>query len=77
VFFTYTRTTQIGSSAKPEIPSDVTSDADDFMQKTFDLDYQARPSASALLTHAWVSDPTATFVSLQNPALVPTVMINA
>jgi len=50
---------KIGSSAKPTIPSDISSDADDFLQKTFDLDYQARPSAAELLLHSWiVKDPT-------------------
>lgn len=46
---------QIGSSAKPIIPSDISSDAQDFLQKTFDLDYDARPSAAELLQHPWVA----------------------
>jgi len=53
---------KIGSSAKPTIPSDVSSEADEFMQKTFNLDYQARPGASELLAHPWItSDPTIAF----------------
>jgi mitogen-activated protein kinase kinase kinase len=46
---------QIGSSAKPTIPSDISSDAQDFLQRTFELDTEARPSAQELLQHAWVS----------------------
>lgn len=46
---------QIGSSAKPTIPSDISADAQDFLQKTFDLDYDARPGAAELLQHPWVT----------------------
>ncbi|KAJ6493834.1 kinase-like domain-containing protein [Mycena vulgaris] len=44
----------IGSSAKPTIPSDISSDAQDFLLRTFELDHEARPSAAELLQHAWV-----------------------
>ncbi|KAJ6596932.1 ste11-like protein [Mycena vulgaris] len=46
---------KIGSSAKPTIPSDISSDAQDFLLRTFELDHEARPSAAELLQHAWVS----------------------
>jgi mitogen-activated protein kinase kinase kinase len=46
---------QIGSSAKPTIPSDISADAQDFLLKTFDLDYEARPDAGELLQHPWVA----------------------
>lgn len=46
---------KIGSSAKPTIPSDISADAQDFLQKTFDLDYDARPGAAELLQHPWVA----------------------
>jgi mitogen-activated protein kinase kinase kinase len=46
---------QIGSSAKPTIPSDISADAQDFLQKTFDLDYEARPDAGELLQHTWIA----------------------
>ncbi|KAJ7928794.1 hypothetical protein B0H13DRAFT_1966209 [Mycena leptocephala] len=39
---------------KPTIPSDISSDAQDFLMRTFELDHQARPSAAELLLHAWV-----------------------
>ncbi|KAJ7109416.1 kinase-like domain-containing protein [Mycena epipterygia] len=45
---------KIGSSAKPAIPSDISSDAQDFLLRTFELDHEARPSAAELLQHAWV-----------------------
>ncbi|KAJ7273745.1 hypothetical protein B0H12DRAFT_1090879 [Mycena haematopus] len=45
---------KIGSSAKPTIPSDISSDAQDFLLRTFELDQEARPSAAELLQHAWI-----------------------
>jgi len=55
---------KIGSSAKPTVPSDITSDGDDFMQKAFDLDFEARPSAAKLLEHPWVAfDPLMSFAA--------------
>ncbi|TFK42548.1 hypothetical protein BDQ12DRAFT_281513 [Crucibulum laeve] len=51
---------KIGSSAKPTIPSDISADAQDFLQRTFELDHEARPSAAELLQHAWVSPKTTT-----------------
>ncbi|KAJ6496706.1 ste11-like protein [Mycena vitilis] len=45
---------KIGSSAKPAIPSDISSDAQDFLLRTFELDHEARPSATELLQHPWV-----------------------
>jgi mitogen-activated protein kinase kinase kinase len=63
---------KIGSSAKPAVPSDVTAEADDFMQRTFDLDYQARPSAAKLLEHPWVIyDPLLSFAAA-NAAITQT-----
>ncbi|KAJ3829033.1 ste11-like protein [Lentinula raphanica] len=46
---------QIGSSAKPTIPSDISSEARDFLTRTFDVDYEARPSASELLKHPFIT----------------------
>jgi mitogen-activated protein kinase kinase kinase len=46
---------QIGSSAKPTIPSDISADAQDFLLKTFDLDYEARPDAGEFLQHPWIA----------------------
>jgi len=49
---------KIGSSAKPAFPSDISADAEDFLNKTFELDHTLRPSAAALLLHPWIlKDP--------------------
>ncbi|OCH94960.1 Pkinase-domain-containing protein [Obba rivulosa] len=45
---------KIGSSAKPTIPPDISPEADDFLQRTFELDHEARPSAAELLKHPWI-----------------------
>lgn len=46
---------KIGSSAKPTIPSDISAEAQDFLEKTFDLDANTRPSTGELLLHPWVA----------------------
>lgn len=49
---------KIGQSAKPTTPDDISSDAEDFLNQTFEIDYQARPSAAELLLHSWIiNDP--------------------
>ncbi|KAF8522265.1 Pkinase-domain-containing protein [Hysterangium stoloniferum] len=49
---------KIGSSARPAFPSDISADAEDFLNKTFELDHNLRPSAAQLLLHPWiVKDP--------------------
>ncbi|EDR14310.1 uncharacterized protein LACBIDRAFT_229328, partial [Laccaria bicolor S238N-H82] len=45
---------KIGSSARPTIPSDISSDAQNFLQCSFEINHEARPSAAELLQHAWV-----------------------
>ncbi|KAJ4463215.1 hypothetical protein C8J55DRAFT_539124 [Lentinula edodes] len=45
----------IGSSAKATIPSDISSEAYNFLTRTFDVDYEARPSASELLQHPFIT----------------------
>lgn len=45
---------QIGSSAKPTTPNDISPEADDFLQLTFELDHEARPDACDLVKHAWI-----------------------
>ncbi|KAI9574235.1 Pkinase-domain-containing protein [Boletus coccyginus] len=45
---------KIGQSAKPAIPSDISSEAADFLTKTFELDHAARPGAGELLQHGWL-----------------------
>ncbi|KAL0946856.1 hypothetical protein HGRIS_013023 [Hohenbuehelia grisea] len=46
---------KIGSQAKPEIPSDISAEAQDFLLRTFELDHEARPSAAELLQHGWIT----------------------
>ncbi|GJJ12118.1 hypothetical protein Clacol_006359 [Clathrus columnatus] len=49
---------KIGSSAKPTVPSDISTDAEDFLHQTFELDHNKRPTATELLHDAWiVNDP--------------------
>ncbi|CAL1704526.1 unnamed protein product [Somion occarium] len=49
---------KIGSSAKPPMPPDISPEAEDFLQKTFELDHEARPNAAELLKHPWVANQT-------------------
>ncbi|KAG9318895.1 Pkinase-domain-containing protein [Chiua virens] len=46
---------KIGQSAKPGIPSDISTDTADFLTKTFEIDHARRPSAGELLQHAWLA----------------------
>lgn len=70
---------KIGQSAKPAIPSDISSEAQDFLTKTFDLDHSARPSAGELLQHPWVAVKKHAGFSTKNAALksIPTIEISA
>ena len=45
---------KIGSSAKPSIPTDITPEAEDFLQRTFELDHEARPTAAECLQLPWL-----------------------
>ncbi|OBZ75595.1 Protein kinase byr2 [Grifola frondosa] len=47
---------KIGSSAKPTIPADISPEAVSFLQLTFELNHEARPSAAELLKHPWVAN---------------------
>ncbi|KAJ6540600.1 kinase-like domain-containing protein [Mycena capillaripes] len=42
---------KLRSSEKPATPSDISSEAQEFLECTFDLDHEARPSAAELLQH--------------------------
>jgi len=53
---------KIGSSAKPEHPPDISSEAEDFLNKAFELDHTARPSAQELLKHAWLTKASLDFL---------------
>ncbi|KAK4048312.1 ATP binding [Microbotryomycetes sp. JL201] len=46
---------RIGQSAVPAIPDDISTEAEHFLDETFSIDHDARPSATNLLKHAFVS----------------------
>ncbi|KAG8689635.1 ATP binding [Ceratobasidium sp. 394] len=46
---------KIGSSTKPTIPPDITEEAKNFLNKTFELDYTIRPTAAELLNDPWLA----------------------
>lgn len=46
---------KIGSSAKPTIPTDISPEAQEFLQKTFEINHELRPPAADLLQHPWLS----------------------
>ncbi|SCU83866.1 LAMI_0C05072g1_1 [Lachancea mirantina] len=46
---------KIGTNTIPELPTWATEDARDFLLKTFELNYQKRPSSIELLRHSWTS----------------------
>ncbi|WRT65025.1 uncharacterized protein IL334_001966 [Kwoniella shivajii] len=49
---------RIGSQMPvPEIPSDTSSDAADFLRRTFEIDHNARPTAAELLQHPFIALP--------------------
>lgn len=47
---------KIGSSAKPSLPDEISQEAVEFLNLTFELDHEARPSADALLAHAFITE---------------------
>jgi len=71
---------KIGQSAKPAIPSDISSEAQDFLTKTFDLDHTARPGAGELLQHPWpaIKKPAGIASNLKNVASksIPTIEVS-
>ncbi|KAL8279988.1 hypothetical protein RQP46_007569 [Phenoliferia psychrophenolica] len=50
---------RIGSSSCPAIPDDISPESDEFLQQTFLIDHNQRPSAKDLLQHAFIKDPDA------------------
>lgn len=47
---------KIGSLAKPSLPDEISAAAVDFLNKTFELDYNKRPSAEELLKHPFITE---------------------
>ena len=58
---------QIGSSATPTIPDDISNDAEDFLDQTFLIDYKERPPARELLQHAFIKEVDACTAEQQTP----------
>lgn len=58
---------QIGSSACPTIPDDLSTDAEDFLEQTFLIDYKERPPARELLQHAFIKEVDARTAEQQTP----------
>lgn len=54
---------RIGSSGRPTVPDDISTEADEFLEQTFEIEHSARPSARELLAHAFIREDT----SLQTP----------
>ncbi|KIP11254.1 hypothetical protein PHLGIDRAFT_21712 [Phlebiopsis gigantea 11061_1 CR5-6] len=49
---------EIGMGSKPNIPPNISPEAESFLQLTFELNQEVRPSAAELLKHAWFSSLT-------------------
>ena len=53
---------QIGSSVRPTVPEDISTEADDFLEQTFEIDHTERPSARDLLEHGFIKEEGASKV---------------
>ncbi|KAI1795796.1 Pkinase-domain-containing protein [Ganoderma leucocontextum] len=49
------------AKAKPTIPPDVSTEAVSFLELTFELDHEIRPSAADLLKHPWIASTPGSF----------------
>ncbi|KAM0745584.1 Pkinase-domain-containing protein [Meredithblackwellia eburnea MCA 4105] len=58
---------RIGSSSRPSIPDDISTEAEEFLEDTFEIDHNDRPSARDLLAHAFIRDPESFERSQQTP----------
>ncbi|KAI8885393.1 Pkinase-domain-containing protein [Backusella circina FSU 941] len=54
---------QIGSNASPNIPPNLSPDAQDFLKCTFNLNHEERPSAEELLSHPFLSEDPEVFIA--------------
>ncbi|TFK89132.1 Pkinase-domain-containing protein [Polyporus arcularius HHB13444] len=53
---------KVGSArAKPAIPPDISPEAVSFLELTFELDHELRPSAADLLKHPWIANQPSAF----------------
>lgn len=56
---------QIGSMVRPANPSDISSEAADFLNRTFEIDHDARPTAAELLQHPFIAGSGQRQISMQ------------
>jgi len=56
VSLSLSRPPQIGSSVRPTVPDDISTEADDFLEQTFEIDHHDRPSARELLEHGFIKE---------------------
>lgn len=47
---------QIGSSSRPTVPDDISTEAHDFLDQTFEIDHEDRPAATELLLHPFIRE---------------------
>lgn len=47
---------KIGSCAKPSLPEEISDEAVDFLNKTFEIDHEKRPTADELLRHPFITE---------------------
>jgi mitogen-activated protein kinase kinase kinase 1 len=60
----------IGKGERPQIPSYLSKDAQDFISQCVQVDPEQRPSASQLMSHPFVNRPLrASFESASPPAI--------
>lgn len=59
---------QIGMGRKPSLPEEISNECKDFLGKTFELDYNNRPDADALLDHPFMGSE----MTFDVPPILPT-----
>jgi mitogen-activated protein kinase kinase kinase len=68
---------KIGSHAKPEIPEEISPEAVDFLNKTFELDHNNRPAADTLLQHAFITEEFGSVSAVGDSSVASTATIGA
>ncbi|GAA5984256.1 hypothetical protein JCM10908_006112 [Rhodotorula pacifica] len=47
---------RIGSSSRPTVPDDISTEANDFLDQTFEIEHEDRPAATELLQHPFIRE---------------------
>lgn len=63
----FVTTLQIGSSSRPTVPDDISAEANDFLDQTFEIEHKDRPAATELLQHAFIREGEAWTGAQQTP----------